>query len=289
VRKHGYTPPLRFFPYGFFSSGVAVQDPGSFVDIHCHLLPGIDDGAVSWDDSLAMARLAASDGITTVVATPHQLGSYGPNHGDAIRASCRRLQELLDQQSVGLRVLPGADVRIEPDMLRKIHTGEVVTLADHRRYVLLELPHELYFPLNRLLREFRAAGLIGILSHPERNQGILGQPKVLEPLVDAGCLLQVTAGSLVGTFGPQVKKFAELLVVQGLAHFVATDAHGWKSRRPLMRRAFERVAEITGHRVATELCCGNPASVVANRMVARERRRPKRLDLASWFRWGKTA
>ena len=222
-----------------------------------------------------MARLAVADGISTVVATPHQLGSYGQTAGETIRASCRQLQAFLDQQGVDLRVVPGADVRIEPDMIRKIDAGDVVTLADHRRYVLLELPHEIYFPLGRLLRDFDAAGLIGILSHPERNQGILGQPHVLEALVDAGCLLQVTAGSLTGTFGPQVKDFAEWLVLEGFVHFVATDGHGAKARRPLLRRAFDRVAQLAGDRAAGELCSGNPARVVDNRVVAPGRHKPR--------------
>jgi protein-tyrosine phosphatase len=178
-------------------------------------------------------------------------------------------------------------VRIEPDIVRKIRTGEVVTLGDHRRYVLLEVPHEIYFPLDRLLRNLHASGLVAILSHPERNLGILGRPQVVEPLVDAGCLLQVTAGSLVGTFGPQVRSFAEWLVVQGFAHFIATDGHGAKSRRPLMKRAFERVAEIAGDRVATKLCSGNPRRVVAGEVVAQGRRAPRRAAWGGWLRWGK--
>ena len=156
----------------------------AFVDIHCHLLPELDDGAGDWDESLAMARLAVSEGIRTVIATPHQLGSYGRNRGDAIRAQVARLRQLLDDHGVPLEVLPGADVRIEPDLVGKIRSGDVVTLADHRRYVLLELPHEVYLPLDRLLGELKVAGLVGILSHPERNQGILGQPRVLEGLLD---------------------------------------------------------------------------------------------------------
>ncbi len=264
-----------------------MQDPGAFVDIHCHMLPGIDDGAADWAESLAMARLAAADGISTVVATPHQLGSYARNDGDAIRASCRQFQELLDREGIPLRVLPGGDVRIEPDLVRKVRTGEVVTLADHRRYVLLELPHEIYFPLDRLLRDLHAVGLVGVLSHPERNLGILGQPQVVEPLVSAGCLLQLTAGSLVGTFGPQVRDLTEWLVLQGFAHFVATDAHGSQSRRPLMSRAFERVAQIAGNRMATELCCVNPRRVVANQVVAPGRRKSRGRGLGGWLRWGK--
>jgi protein-tyrosine phosphatase len=264
-----------------------VQPPNSFADIHCHLLPDVDDGAVSWDESLAMARLAVADGTSVVVATPHQLGSYAENTGEKIRKLSARLQQLLDEQGVALRVLPGADVRIEPDMIRKIRSGEVVTLADRGRYVLLELPHELYIPLERLIGNFKAAGLVAILSHPERNRGILARPDVLEPLVDSGCLLQVTAGSLVGSFGPQVRCFAERLVSEGFVHFVATDAHGAQSRRPLMGRAFQRVAQIAGERAADELCCTNPARVVADQLVPRARRRSPSGGLTGWFRRGK--
>lgn len=264
-----------------------MQDPAPLVDVHCHILPGIDDGPADWTESLAMARLAVADGISTVVATPHQLGSYGWNDGDTIRASCRQLQELLKQHGVPLRVVPGADVRIEPDMVRKIRSGEVVTLADHRRHVLLELPHELYFPLDRLLRSLHAAGLVGVLSHPERNQGILARPQVAEPLVEAGCLLQVTAGSLAGTFGPRIKSFAEWLVAEGLVDFIATDAHGPNSRRPLLKRAFDRVAEIAGRRKAWELCSGNPGRVVAGQTVTHGQRKPRGFGFADWFGWGK--
>ena len=277
-----FRPVLHLGP-----NATAVQNPGPFVDVHCHILAGIDDGPADWAESLAMARLAVADGISTVVATPHQLGNYGENDGDRIRASCRQLQGLLRQRGVPLRVVPGADVRIEPDMVGKIRSGDVLTLADHRRHVLLELPHEVYFPLDRLLRSLHAAGLVGILSHPERNRGILARPQVVEPLVDAGCLLQVTAGSLVGTFGPQIKGFAEWLVVERLVHFIATDAHGATSRRPLLKRAFDRVAEIAGQRAAWELCSRNPGRLVAGQTVDRGWRRPKRFGLADWFGWGK--
>ena len=262
-----------------------MPNPGPLLDVHCHILPGIDDGPADWSEALAMARMAVADGISTIAATPHQLGNYGCNDGETIRACCRQFGELLRQHGVPLRVVPGADVRIEPDMIPKIRSGEVLTLADHRRHVLLELPHELYFPLDRLLRSLHAARLVGVLSHPERNQGILTRPRVLGHLVDAGCLLQVTAGSLTGTFGPQIKSFAEWLVVEGLVAFIATDAHGPKSRRPLLKRAFDRVAEIAGQRKAWELCSGNPGRVLAGQTVTRGQRKPRGGGFAQWFGW----
>ena len=154
-----------------------------------------------------MAEMAVADGIGTIVATPHQLGSHAKNSGKTIREAAVRFQHCLDQRRLPLRVLPGADVRIEPDLVRKIRSGEVLTLADRRRHVLLELPHDVYVPLDRLLAELAAAGLVGILSHPERNRGILNQPGVLRPLVERGCLMQVTAGSLTGRLARKSKAF----------------------------------------------------------------------------------
>ena len=210
------------------------------------------------DESLAMARLAVEDGTTTIIATPHQLGSFGHNQGDDIRRRVAELQEQFDAADVPLQVLPGADVRIEPGMVEAIVRGEVLSLGDHRRHVLLELPHELYLPLEPVLDELSRRKMVGVLSHPERNQGILRQPSVLPPLVDAGCLMQITAGSMCGTFGPQCQQFSEWLLAEGLVHFVATDAHGPRSRRPLMRRAFERVVELTDEATALDLCSREP-------------------------------
>ncbi len=246
----------------------------SFTDIHCHLLPGIDDGAKDWDDALAMARIAADDGIGTIIATPHQLGSFGHNRGDDIRQLVNQLQQQLDSASIAIQVLPGADVRIEAEMFARLISGDVLTLADLRRHVLLELPHELYLPLQPVIDELARHGIIGILSHPERNQGILRRPELIAPLVDRGCLMQITAGSLCGTFGPECQQMCEWLLAEGLVHFVATDAHGPRSRRPLMRRAFERVAELTSHEMAIALCGENPAAIANGQKVRQGRCAP---------------
>ena len=239
----------------------------SFVDIHCHLLPGIDDGAKDLDQALAMARLAADDGTTTIIATPHQLGSFGHNRGDDIRRQVAELQQRLDAAGIPLNVLPVADVRIEPGMIDRILSGDVLTLGDKRRHVLLELPHELYLPLEPIIEELARHRMVGILSHPERNEGILRCPDIVGPLVDAGCLMQITAGSICGTFGPECQQASEWLLAEGLVHFVATDAHSPRSRRPLMRRAFERVAELAGEAMAIELCSHNPLAVTKGQAV----------------------
>jgi protein-tyrosine phosphatase len=266
----------------------AIEARPPFVDIHCHLIPGIDDGARSWDESLAMARIAVADGIATITATPHQLGSYSHNDGELIHSRTAELRKFLHDHDVPLRVLAGADVRIEPETIRLIQEGQVLTLAERRKHVLLELPHELYFPLDGLLVNLEKAGLVGILSHPERNQGLRKQPNIVTTLVEQGCLMQVTASSLFGVFGPECQATAEWMIRSGLVHFIATDAHGAKTRRPLMSRAFQRVVQLANHETAVDLCCGNPGGVVDGRDVPRGVRTVKTNKphgLVSWFPW----
>ncbi|MEN6458614.1 MAG: CpsB/CapC family capsule biosynthesis tyrosine phosphatase [Thermoguttaceae bacterium] len=253
-----------------------------FVDIHCHLLPELDDGAASLDEALAMAEMAVGDGTGTIVATPHQLGNHADNSASAILAATERLQSTIDRRGLRLRVLSGADVRIEPDLVGKIRRGEVMTLANHRRHVLLELPHEVYFPLDGLLAELNAAGLVGILSHPERNVALMKQPGTLRPLVERGCLMQVTAGSLTGLFGSRVEQFAVWLVEQGLVHFVASDAHGTRNRTPGLSEAFGRVAKLAGQETALDCFCRHPSRVAAGQDV-RHRARGSLPARRGWF------
>ena len=164
-------------------------------------------------------------------------------------------------------MLPGADVRIEPGLIAKVDSGEVLSLADQGRHVLLELPHEVYLPLEGLLSKLEDSGLHGILSHPERNAGIMARPNVVKTLVSRGCLIQATAAALTGGFGPDVRQVAEWLVKQGLVHFVSSDAHSPRSRRRELSAAFDRVAEMAGHGMAVELFCTNPAAVVSGREI----------------------
>ena len=264
-----------------------MSDPDPLVDIHCHLLPGLDDGPESDDRALAMAQMAAADGIATVVATPHQLGNYPENSPQRIRAATARFQALLDKRGIPLRVLPGADVRVEPDLPGKVRSGEVLTLADRGRHVLLELPHEVYLPLDRLIVDLRDAGLVGVLSHPERNRGILRRPEVLRPLVAAGCLVQVTAGSLMGLFGFRVQRLAESVILEGLAHCVSTDAHGVRTRLPVLRPALDRVALLAGRSTAVELFSRNPARIASGRNVTACPRPAKRIAWCGWLPWKK--
>ncbi len=260
--------------------------PG-FVDIHCHLLPGIDDGSTDWETTLAMAQMAVEEGTQTIIVTPHQLGNFAHNRGDDIRQRTQELQQVLNQNRIPLQVLPGGDVRIEDGMLQKLASGEVLSLGDLQSHVLLELPHELYFPMEGLLAALERQGMTGILSHPERNRGLLCEPSLLPNLVERGCLMQVTAGSLMGTFGSASQQLAEWMITQGLVHFVATDAHGIKSRRPLMQRAFDRVEKLAGKAMAQSVCIQNPGCVASGKQVRAGRLSLPRRGWRSLLKFGR--
>lgn len=257
----------------------------SFIDLHCHLLPGIDDGAADWDESLSMARMAAADGIGVVVATPHQCGGFAQNDAGTIRRLVVELNERVSREGIPLRVFPGGDVRVEADLVERLERDEVLSLADTGRYVLLELPHEVYVPLDRLLAQLSTAGYQGILSHPERNQGILADLELVGPLVAKGCLMQVTADSLVGNFGRRAQSAGEEMIGRGWVHFVSTDAHSTAARKPVLRPAFERLLELTDRQTALDLCCRNPAQVVAGTSIAQPCRTSQPAGPLSWLGW----
>jgi len=245
-----------------------MQEDKFFTDIHCHIVPGIDDGSANLAESLAMARMAEADDTKSLVATPHQLGTNSGVSADAIRQGVANLQTALNAEGIGVSVLPGADVRIEPELPKLVKQGKVLTLADRGKHVLLELPHETYFPLEPLLAALARQGLVGILSHPERNRGIIKKPEVMWDVVEAGGLLQVTAASLTGAFGCSPQKIAEMCVEERLIHFIASDAHDRKNRPFGMRDAYDTILEMADEGLAELVCCENPAKVVAGDEVA---------------------
>ena len=233
----------------------------SFVDIHCHICPSIDDGASTENESLKMAEQAVLDGTRAVVATPHQLGSNSGVTAEAIKNGIAKLQKKIRSECIDLTIVPGADIRIEPELPKLLKQEKVLTLADRGKHVLLELPHDTYYPIDQLLKSLRKQGLVGILSHPERNRGIIKNPDVMWDVIEAGGLLQITAASLTGAFGSSCQEIAQLAVDEGLIHFIASDAHDTKHRPFGMREAYDTICDMAGEKLADLVCCENPARV----------------------------
>lgn len=234
------------------------------VDIHCHCLPGLDDGPPAMDDALALCRALVGDGVTTVVATPHQLGRFdGQFTAQDIRQAVDDLNRALEADGVPLTVVPGADVRIDERIPSLLEADRLLTLADGGEHLLLELPHDTFIDPCALIGELTARGVRVILSHPERNAFLTRQPLAAAPWLARGAWFQVTAASLVGDFGPVSERAAWYWLTTHAAALVATDAHDTDFRRPRMSEAVDRIAERLGHVAARRVCIENPLRVLA--------------------------
>lgn len=209
------------------------------IDIHSHILPGIDDGAKDINDSLALARGAVDEGIRTIIATPHHQNGHYANKKDDILEKVAELNTALRQESVPLTVLPGQETRIYGEILDDYQKGEILTLNNGGKYLFVELPSD-HVPMyaEQLLFEIQLEGLVPIIVHPERNRGFIERPELLFQLVKKGALTQVTGASLAGFFGKKIKKFSLQMVEANLTHFVASDAHNMINRSFKMTEAF---------------------------------------------------
>jgi protein-tyrosine phosphatase len=234
-----------------------------FVDIHCHCLPGIDDGPVNTPEAIELCRALVRDGIGTVIATPHQLGRFdNTNDANQIREAVSTMNEKLQDSAIDLRVLPGADVRVDERLCSLLDMDKVMTLCDGHRYLLLELPVEVLINIEPLLVELGKAGMSVIISHPERYLMVAKRPQIIEKWLEHSVSLQITAGSLLGEFGPATEEAAWSFLQRGQAQFVATDAHDLSERRPCMTAAFERIATRLGPQAAREVCLENPMQIL---------------------------
>jgi len=235
------------------------------IDIHSHLLPGIDDGAATIEQSLQLARHAVADGITHMVITPHiQPGVYD-NDIASITTAFERFRAMLLKHSIALHVAMAAEVRICPEIFTMLDMGAVPLLvaADGERTMLLELPHSHVPPgTEKMLQWLIDQGIRVLIAHPERNKGILKDYSRAGRLVDLGCMLQLTSGSLSGRFGMPPQQAARYMLEQGWVSVLATDAHNMRSRPPELSDGLAAARALAGEVVAKKLVESAPWSIV---------------------------
>jgi protein-tyrosine phosphatase len=238
------------------------------IDLHTHILPGIDDGARTLEDALEMARALVADGVTTVAATPHVRDDY-PTSADAMLAAVDELRAVLEAEEIAIELVPGAELAFDRiGRLSKVELGRLA-LAGSGLYVLVETPYYGWPPeLAEQLLELRIAGFIPVLAHPERNAEVQGAPSLLAPLVHGGTLIQVTAASLDGRLGAASRQTAFHLVETGLAHIVASDAHTPDVRAAGMQSAVDVLGATP---LAVWLTSIVPRTLVEGRTVLPER------------------
>ena len=234
------------------------------IDIHCHLLPGIDDGAQTLPSSLEMARIAVADGITTIFCTPHIYPGLYENHGPDIRRRVDDLQKILRDAGIALELSFGADTHLVPEVREGLRTGRIPTLGGSR-YVLLEPSHHVRPPrFKESVFELIGAGYVPVITHPERLTWVEQHYADFTDLARSGAWMQVTGGALVGRFGPRVKKIAERFVGEGWTHVLASDGHTTGQRSPLLAEARARAAVLLGDMEATRLVLDRPDAILRN-------------------------
>jgi protein-tyrosine phosphatase len=227
-----------------------------WVDAHCHILPQIDDGASDVSESLEMARIAAGDGIHTIIATPHVIDNRCPP--EDIKKRVDELNQQLAAHEIPVTIYPAAEVSITLD-LSLFHLYAI----NRTRHVLIELPCEHLPPFTeKLLSWLCAEGLKPIIAHPERNLGIIRNPSSFLNILNTQIFVQITAGSLTGDFGVDVQLCAEMLLDSGRVDIIASDAHSMKTRPPILSKAFEVASKRIGREAARRLVSANPRAVL---------------------------
>ena len=241
------------------------------IDIHCHLLPGIDDGPPTLEAALALAQACVDDGITHTVVTPHVFPGRFENRRSSIEEDFDRFAATLCAARIPLGLSWAGEVRLTPEVLELPPRGELPFLGHVSGYhtLLLEMPDgQIPLGSDRFVQHMLARHVRPVLVHPERNRAVMEQPERLRPFVELGCYLQLTAGSLVGQFGGKAQATAQALLDEGWVHAVASDAHNLMGRRPRMRDAAAWLTQHYGAAAARQLTVLGPAGLCGQPQAA---------------------
>lgn len=223
------------------------------VDLHCHLLPGVDDGSKSMEISLRMAREAVENGVTHALLTPHHMNGRYVNHKQDVIRLTKKFADELDKHNIPLTVFPGQEVRINGNLLEALDNDDILFADTGNRYLMLEFPDDdVPHYTNRMIFDLQQRGITPVIVHPERNTMIMDKPNILYELLKKGCLSQITASSYVGTFGKKVEKFSRQLIEAGQGYVFASDAHDLPGRKYEMRQAFEKLRAEFGVNIAEQ-------------------------------------
>ena len=217
------------------------------IDLHCHILPAVDDGAATLQASLAMSEQAIEQGITHLLCTPHHNNGRYENEKSSVIAAVHHLQNALDERNLPLTLLEGQEVRVTGELITAIEKDHLLFTDITDTYLLLEFPtQDVPVFSESLFFELRTLGKVPVIVHPERNAIFREDPNRLIPFLEMGCLAQLTAPSIVGIFGKQIQKTAYEMVTHNLVQMVASDAHGVTKRRFYLKEAYEIIEQEWG-------------------------------------------
>jgi len=257
--RTGGAPPIRH-PACLGADG---SDDFHMIDIHCHILPGIDDGSPDLQTTIKMARAAEADGIEAIIATPHANLTRGRPTPDAIRDLTAQVNEALSREGINVTVFPGAEIALSDDLQQQIEAGSVLTLADRGTHVLIELPFT-GFPtfVPSLFFNIQLLGFTPIIAHPERSAAARIDLELVIGLAHRGAQLQINAESIAGREGRVIRKITQTLMRKDLVHYIASDGHGARHRPPRMGYARKSLRRLGGDHKFAELTFHNPYALL---------------------------
>ena len=223
------------------------------VDVHCHILPGVDDGAKDWQTSIKLAKEAVADGVTHAVCTPHMLNGKYINHKKDVIRLTENFQDMLDDAKIPLTVFPGQEVRISGDLPKALDNDDILFLDEDGQYMLLEFPSDDVPAYTRdMVFKLMQRGITPVVVHPERNNKILEEPTILQELIEQGCLVQITASSYVGTFGKKIEEMSRKFIEAGQCACFASDAHDLPKRQYQYSEALKKLSKEFGSELAQQ-------------------------------------
>jgi protein-tyrosine phosphatase len=239
------------------------------IDLHCHVLPGIDDGSRLLEETLDMARTAVNNNIDTIVATPHTLNGFFVNNWENVVSLAATVQKAFDSEDIPITLYPAMEAQVCPELFEALKKGRAATINDNERYLLLEFPPFSMPPGSRdFIFKLKLQGIIPVIAHPERHFILQNDLQQLHHLVKLGALCQLTALSITGYLGADVQKSAEQMIKKGLAHVIATDAHSNDQRIVSLAPAVEIAAEILqDFSRAEKMVTETPAAIIAGEDV----------------------
>lgn len=221
------------------------------IDLHCHILPGVDDGSKDLQMSLDLAKVAVNQGISHILVTPHHMDGDYTNHKNDVIKKTDVFQKELNEKKIPLKVFPGQEVHLTGQLMDAIANDDVLFMDETNRYLLLELPHDGIPEYTAdMIFDLTTRGITPVFAHPERNLGIQEDPDKLYEFVKMGCLTQLTSSSYLGVFGKKVQTLTEEIIKTNLGYVFSSDAHNFKGRRFLMKEAFDRLKQEEGLRKA---------------------------------------
>lgn len=232
------------------------------VDMHVHLLAGLDDGPRTPEDALAMCEAMVGEGVRMSVALAHQNEAYPDVTPERIRASVRELVQRLHERNIGLTVFPCAEVMFHPDLEGAWKKQAHLSVADRNEYLLVEMPHGLFVDVRYIAKSMAELGVRLILAHPERHAELLHEPGRIEELIQLGCLVQVSSGSITQPANRQDARALKSWLKRGVVHLIGSDGHSLRRRPPRLAGAYEQIVRWAGSAVADRVCSTNGLAIL---------------------------